>query len=142
MRKFNKYIIFLSLIMIFSCEDKGIIVNCDECLAEEPLKVHIEVKLDINEPYQGNLSSNIKIYEGNLEDSLLIGSYWVQNDMWAFEADVNKQYTFTATYATSDKTYIAVGSVFPRVRYEPDQCNDPCYFIYDKKVSLKLKYTK
>jgi hypothetical protein len=128
--------------MIFSCEESGIIVNCDECLSDEPVKVLIEVKLDINEPYQSGYASNIKIYEGNLEDSLLIGSYWVQNDVWEFEADINKQYTFTATYVTSDKTYIAVDSVFPRIKYEPDKCNDPCYYIYDKKISLKLKYTK
>jgi hypothetical protein len=128
--------------MIFSCEEKGTIVNCDECLPDEPLKVVIEVRLDNNAPYMGAIASKVNIYEGNLEDSLLIGSYWVQTEVWEFEADINKQYTFTATYITSDKTYIAVDAVFPRIKYEPDQCNDPCYFIYDKKISLKLKYAK
>jgi hypothetical protein len=142
MRKLYMYIIFLSLIMFFSCEDKGITVNCDECLQEEPLKANIEVNLDINMPYQSTYPTNIKIYEGNLEDSLLIGSFLVHQEVWEFEADINKQYTFTATYATSDVTYIAVDSALPRVKYEPDQCNDPCYIVYDKKVSLKLKYTK
>jgi len=54
---------------------------------------------------------------------------------------INKKYTITATYFFGAK-YTAVNSVTPRVRYSKDQCDDPCYYVYDKTVNLKLKYLK
>jgi hypothetical protein len=142
MRIIIKYILFLLIIIAFSCEESGLIVNCDDCKSDEPTKVNIEVKLESANPDIGSYTTNIKIYEGNLEDSLLLGSFWITNETWQYQVELNKQYTFTATYTSSSSTWIAVDAVFPRVKYEPDQCKEPCYYIYDKKVNLKLKYTK
>jgi hypothetical protein len=141
MRIVTKYIIFLSLLIIFSCEKRGLIVNCKDCFSKEPAKATIEVKLDPYHPGIDSYAALIKVYEGNLEDSLVIGSYSIADSEWEFEVDINKKYTFTATYATSKATYIVVDETYPKVRYENEQCTDPCYFVYDKKVNLKLKYS-
>jgi len=53
---------------------------------------------------------------------------------------LNKKYTVTATYQIDGDTYIAVDSAFPRVKYTKEQCEDPCYFVYDRIVDLRIKY--
>jgi hypothetical protein len=53
---------------------------------------------------------------------------------------LNKKYTATAMYYYADNNYVVVDSAFPKVKYEKDQCNDPCYFVYDRVVNLRLHY--
>jgi hypothetical protein len=59
-----------------------------------------------------------------------------------YDVPINKKYTATATYYKSDIKYVAVDSATPRVKYDKNQCDDPCYFVYDRVVDLRLKYTK
>ena len=140
MRIVTKYIIFLFMLIIFSCEKSGI-VNCKDCFSEEPAKATIEVKLDPFKAVFGSYAAYITVYEGNLEDSIVIGSYNIPDAEWQYEVNINKKYTFTATYVSKTTTYIAVDAIYPRVRYEEEQCQDPCYFVYDKEVDLRIKYS-
>jgi hypothetical protein len=86
--------------------------------------------------------AQVEIWEGNLEDSILMGSYTSLSKTFTQQVTLNKKYTITATYYVSDSKYIAVDSATPRVKYEKAQCDDPCYYIYDKDCDLRLKYTK
>lgn len=131
-------LIFIFMIFCFSCEERGLaLVNCPDCTANEPTKTSLEIKLDINEFEM----TDINIYEGNLEDSILYATFRsaVSN---TYAVPVNKKYTVTATYNKPTGKYITVDSAFPRVKYDKVSCQDPCYYVYDKKVNLKLKYTK
>jgi hypothetical protein len=58
------------------------------------------------------------------------------------EVTLNKKYTFSVSYITPEGTFTAIDSATPRVSYNKDQCNDPCYYVYDKVIDLRLKYTK
>jgi len=126
------------MVICFSCEEQGFSVQCADCLANEPERAELEAKLDIN-LYSGVL---IQIYEGNLEDSILVGAYKAFSATFRQYVTINKKYTVTATYHKPGNDYIAVDSATPRVRYDKDQCDDPCYFVYDRVVDLRLKYTK
>jgi hypothetical protein len=125
---------------MFSCDKSGLFVNCYDCSEEEPYSTDLEIKID--ELALTNAITMISIYAGNLEDSILLESYNVRGTDITYEAVLNKQYTVTATYYTPDGTFIAVDSTIPRVRYETDQCTVPCYFVYGKKLNLRLKYIK
>jgi hypothetical protein len=130
--------LFVILASVFSCE-KGYITKCPECSAEEPSSVELTIKVDI--PVSTVHSFTVNIYEGNLEDNILIKSYSMQNrNVTYFEAQLNKTYTVTASYTIGDRTYVAVDSTIPRVRYEPDECDEPCYYVYNKNLDLRLKY--
>ena len=83
----------------------------------------------------------IRIYSGNLEDSVLLGTLIATSKDLTYTATINKKYTITATYFMSDASYTVVDSILPGVKYVTDQCADPCYIVYDKKVNLRLKYT-
>ncbi len=135
----QKVLLLLFIVVLFSCEEYGLFVKCPDCTIGEPVKIQLEVKLDINS-YSG--PTLINVYEGNLEDSVLYSSYNTTRTRTTIPVTINKKYTVTATYYIPGNYYITVDSATPRVRYEKDQCDDPCYFVYDKMIDLRLKYTK
>lgn len=138
-RIFLRIIFLCSLIAITSCEEHGLIVNCQDCVTDEPEFAEIEIKLDIN--YYGT-AAIITIYEGNLEDGVVLKEISISGTNAKTSVRVNKKYTFTVLYYFPDNYYTAVDSATPRISYNKDQCDDPCYFVYDKEVNLRLKYTK
>jgi hypothetical protein len=132
-----KLFLFLILVFCFSCEEQGLNVDCRDCTANEPLSTSLEINLDMNFQTGETL---VKIYEGNLEDSILYKLRQVSGLYTAITVLLNKKYTVTATYYIPGSYYIVVDSATPRVKYEKKQCDDPCYFVYDKVVDLRFKY--
>lgn len=131
-------VIFLLILAVFlSCEKQGYIVNCSDCTTVEPSKTDLEVKLD-NSYYLNSVK--IDVYEGNLEDNVLYSSFSASVKNTTISVTINKMYTVTATYYISNNYYIAVDSATPGVKYEKNQCNNPCYFIYDRKIDLRIKH--
>jgi hypothetical protein len=131
------YSVLAALLMLFSCDEKAVFVNCSECVADEPVSASIKLKL---EPETGNWII-VNVYRGVVEDSVLVDSFTTDSPDYTYNGDVNTKYTFTAQYlSASGKTYVAVDTAWPRVKYEKRQCQDPCYFIYDNNVNLRIKY--
>jgi hypothetical protein len=136
MKKIVRIITFFLLAISFSCEDQSFVVQCSDCTAEEPVTAELYADLDPDHFYD----CLVQIWEGNLEDSILLGSFPTFSKSFTHEVTLNKKYTITATYYISNDRYIAVDSATPRVKYEKAQCDDPCYYLYDKKCDLRLKY--
>jgi len=131
-----KIFLLLFIVMLFSCEKQGLIVKCPDCIATEPVNIWFDVKLDAN--YYGS-TTKINVYEGYLEDSILYKTYNSTGSSITIPVTINKLYTLTATYYIPGDYYIVVDSATPRVRYEKNQCDNPCYFVYDKVVDLRMK---
>ena len=133
-------IVFLALIICFSCENvEPLIINCYECYSDEPDQAEIVIKLEeiLNpEPIF------VKIYEGNLEENLLKETISTNSESINLKVALDKIYTITATYYIDGSYYTAVNSLNPRIKYDEAQCEEPCYYVYDRVVNLKLKYTK
>lgn len=134
--KVLRILILLTTIVMFSCENT-LIKNCEDCLPDEPLEAVLRIKLSAS-MYSTN--TEIRIYEGDIEDNILFFSFNTNNNESTFSVPINKKYTLTATYRKSNGTYIAVDSAFPRVGFNKNQCEDPCYLVYGNSVNLKLKY--
>jgi len=115
------------------------IVNCQECKKDEPYLAEIEIRLDLQE---FGYPVTVDVYEGNIEDGVINSSFNINGNKTSVELHINKKYTFSATYSTPEGTYTVIDSAMPRVSYNKDQCDDPCYYVYDKVVNLRLKYTK
>jgi hypothetical protein len=139
MKRFIRVLFLLLSVFSFSCEEKPVFVQCDECVSEEPLKAELKMKLD-NYGYSGG--TIINVYTGNLEDDILYRTFTTNSTESSISVTLNQKYTVTATYYIPSKYYVAVDSATPRVEYNKDQCTDPCYYIYDREVDLRLKYTK
>jgi hypothetical protein len=135
MRNILRVILYMILTICFSCEEQGFIVNCSDCVSEEPKKADIKVKVtDLDVPVY------VVVYEGELEDSVIYDSALANLSEISFSVSLNKQYTLSAFYSVAGNFYTAVDAVSPRVRYTKEDCDDPCYFIYDKTADLRLKY--
>jgi hypothetical protein len=134
-----RILVLLTFAFFFSCEEQGLFVQCSDCTTSEPLKTNLEVKLDFaNYGYE----TLINVYEGNIEDSIIYRSVSTTSANTTINVALNKKYTLTATYYIPDNFYIVIDSATPKVKYEKSQCDDPCYFVYDKVIDLRLKYTK
>ena len=139
MKILSKIILAIIILCCFSCEDRGLIVKCSDCLSEEPVDVVLDIKVDAT---HSSIETIIKVYEGNIEDSVLYSTLKTINPNAYVKVTLNKKYTVTATYKEQNDFYVAIDSATPRVRFEKSQCDKPCYFIYDKVLDLRLKYTK
>ena len=133
-------IFFLILsVFSFSCEEQPFFVKCDECVIDEPLNADLKMKLSSS---NYGVATIINVYIGNLEDKILYHTIQTSSTETSIKVTLNQFYTVTATYKKDGTSYIAVDAAAPRVTYNKDQCDDPCYYIYDKEVDLRLKYTK
>jgi hypothetical protein len=141
MKRGFKYLIFISFAVVFSCDKLQQNVNCNECTSSSPMEVSLRITLDDYSEISN--SKVVQIYEGLLEDNILYGTYSVSGADLSVKVYINKKYTLTAKYSYRDgSNYVTVDSATPRVKYIPDQCQDPCYITYDKDVDLRLKYRK
>jgi len=135
MKKLLRLSSFLILMLSFSCEEQGWFVNCSDCVSEEPEQAEVNLKLTNIEA-----SVQVLVYDGEIEDNVIYKSVEAFDTKYSIWVSLNKLYTFTARYVINGNVYIAVDSATPRVKYTKDECDDPCYFIYDKGVDLRLKY--
>lgn len=127
----------LAFVIFFSCE-KPVFVQCSECLSYEPVNTKINIRIDLN--YQGLLETEVTVYEGNLEDGIVYERFTAIGSSTNSTVSINKKYTLTARYYFDKSNYVTVNSVFPKVRYTRNACDDPCYFIFGKDVDLRLKW--
>ena len=141
MRTLIKYLLFLALTLLFSCDKSGLLVKCPDCTIEEPTTAVLDIKVDALARVN-DMSTVVRIYSGNLEDNILLRTSNVSDTYMKYTATINKKYTITATYITNDGSYIVVDSTTPRVKYVTSQCEEPCYFVYGRNVNLRLKYMK
>lgn len=139
MKVISKIVLLIIVLCCFSCEDKGLIVKCADCLDDEPVEAVLDIKVDSN---HSSIETTINVYEGNIEDSVIYSTQKTIGSSASIRVTLNKKYTVTATYKEQNDFYVAIDSATPRVRFEKSQCDKPCYFIYDKKIDLRLKYTK
>lgn len=137
MRNLLKISLLIIIAVLFSCEEQGFLVNCDNCIKKEPTEATLEMQID-----RPNASgTTIRIYEGNLEDNILLATFIAFSENPTFEVPLNKKYTVTATGHLGG-SYTAVDSATPKVKYVKDLCSDPCYYVYDKVLKLKIRYTR
>ena len=138
MKRILKILFIIGMAVCFSCEEKGWFADCNDCTVEIPLTTDLFIKVTGTE-----MSVLISIYEGELEDGVLYDSAFIYHNVneYTSQVPVNKTYTITATYKVDEDTYIAVDSATPKVRYTEDQCEEACYYVYDREVDLRLKYT-
>jgi hypothetical protein len=139
MRACLKILFITAMVVCFSCQEQGFIVKCSECTTEEPIEATLKISLDVNNYSPATI---VRVYEGDLEDNIKYSTLNVDgsSSVTKIAVQLNKKYTVTATYTIQNVDYIVVDSATPRVRYDEEQCDNPCYYIYDRTVNLKLKY--
>ena len=130
-----KIFLLLFAAVIFSCEEQGTFANCDDCGLDEPITATLEFTLNHPE----STIKKVLVYEGNIEDSILYASLSTSGTKLTLIVNINKLYSATATYYIPGDYFRVTDSATPRARYTENQCEEPCYYVYDKKLDLRLK---
>jgi hypothetical protein len=140
MRIALKLFLWVILILSFSCEEQGIFIKCSDCITDEPVTAELVIKVDVSSTSK---YTEIKIYEGDLEDSVLYSTHRLYlSYTLKVPVTINKKYTVTANYNIRGTYFTAIDSATPQVGFDDTKCEDPCYYIYDKDIDLRLKYIK
>ncbi|TFH49249.1 MAG: hypothetical protein E4G92_02170 [Bacteroidia bacterium] len=136
MSKLNLLIVFL-LIVVFSCE-KGYITDCRECatdgIGDVKLKIHIG-SVSYDPAYR-----RITIYEGAMEDSLILSRFSTEAGYVEYDALLYKDYTVTVEFISNGRHILSVDAACPQMRYDENTCNEPCYYIYGNIIDVRLRY--
>jgi hypothetical protein len=90
--------------------------------------------------YNGLLDTEITVYQGNIEDGIVFERFTSTGNSTYSTVSINRKYTLTARYYFPEGNFVAINSVTPQVRYTKNACDDPCYFIFDRDVDLRLKW--
>jgi hypothetical protein len=129
----------MALLMLFSCEDGGI-TDCDTCdpggISQPQLTIYIR-----NSEY---VPANplVTIYEGAIKDSIVLRRMSI-NESYSYityDAVLYKDYTATLEFFLDNVKYMAIGAACPKVRYDESSCDEPCYYLYDNVIDLRLRY--
>jgi hypothetical protein len=87
MKKIQRIIFLFILMVTFSCKEQELFIKCPGCTTEEPFKTNLEIKIHIN--YYGS-ATLIKVYEDNLEDSVLYSSHNASGTNTTIPVTINK----------------------------------------------------
>ncbi len=132
-------VVALTLLLLFSCEESNI-TDCSECNPGE--NYIVELKIPIRTPEYIPSNPIVTIYEGAMEDNIVLERFTV-NESYSyitFDAVLYKDYTACLEFILDGKQYISIGAACPKVRYDKTSCNEPCYYVYDNVIDLKLRY--
>ncbi|TFH50239.1 MAG: hypothetical protein E4G92_00430 [Bacteroidia bacterium] len=136
MSKLNLLIVFL-LLVVFSCE-KGYITDCRECTTGEIGDV--KLKIWIGPRSYDPALRRVTIYEGAMEDSLILSRFSTSESYVEYNALLYKDYTVTVEFISNGKNIISVDAACPQMRYDENTCNEPCYYIYGNIIDVRLRY--
>ena len=129
--------LWLIMAVLFSCENPLLFNRCPDCIEYEPIATNIKVRFS---PFSSNVYvTEVRIYQGEINDSILAGTYDVNYEEWSFRAGLNSRYTVAVTYYWHGSTITAIDSTIPKVRRETAMCDQPCYLVIDNRLDLRIK---
>ncbi len=131
-------IIAAFILLLFSCEE-GFITDCNECYTDNP---NVFLKIRFRNPESVPVNPTITLYEGNVNDSLILEKYYI-SDPYSYidyNAILYKDYSATLEFTYNNKKYVITAAACPKMKYDETTCEEPCYFLYDNVLDLRLRY--
>ncbi len=132
-------ILVLLIMLLFSCEE-GFLTDCDKCYTGPDFSV--ELNVIYRNPDRVPVNPLLTIYEGNISDSIIISRIRIA-DPYSYmyqPAILYKDYSATLEFTYDGQKYLTIASACPGVRYDETTCDEPCYFVYDNVLDLRLRY--
>lgn len=140
-RKTAALLLVLMMLFTLSCEDQIFpIVDCTNCLFEEPSSAQISVKVISSARMPLFTSITINVYEGDDVTGEKIYWYTPTDETTTVNVALNRTYTIEAVYTQTYQTYKAIDSAKPTVKYTESECEEPCWIVYNNRVNVRLKY--
>lgn len=125
--------------LLFSCE-KNIINDCGECYPDGIHRATLII-LYRNSDYIP-VNPIVKLYEGAVEDGIKVAEFYIDSptSYLTYDALLYKDYTATLEFTLDGRSYITTAGACPQVGYDDTSCDEPCWFVYNNTVDLRLRY--
>jgi hypothetical protein len=127
------------MVLLISCEE-GFITDCRDCNPDPVTDATLLIYIKDADYFPTN--PLFTLYEGAIEDNIILTQYYVDGfpTFLSFQALLYKDYTATLEFTLDGQKYITVDAACPQVRYDETACDEPCYYIYDNIIDLRLRY--
>lgn len=127
------------LMLLFSCEE-GFITDCSQCYTSDDYQVILTISHST--PQGVPVGALVTLYEGPVGDNLVLEKYIVQDPYSDFRyiAVLYKDYSATIEYTYNERNYVITAGACPKVKYDETTCEEPCYYVYDNVLDLRLRY--
>ncbi len=138
MSKSSCTVVFL-LALLLSCED-SIVKDCGDCYPEGVETATLIISFRNTDYIPVN--PKVTLYEGAIEDGIILAEYSIEDpySYTVYDALLYKDYTATLEFTLDGRRYITTAGACPKVGYDDTSCDEPCWFIYDNVLDLKLRY--
>lgn len=127
------------ILVSLSCED-GYLTNCEECYASPDYSVVLEIRYRNPDLIPSN--PVVTLYEGNVSDNIILEKYYINEPVSyiRYYAILYKDYSATLEFTYNGQKYITTAAACPKVRYDETTCDEPCWYVYDNIIDLRLRY--
>lgn len=125
--------------LLFSCEE-SFVSDCRDCYLESVPPA--QLKILYRNPDYVPLNPKVTLYEGPIENGIIIRQYVIEEAVSFIEVDaiLYKDYSATLEFFIDGRKYITTAAACPKTGYDEDSCDEPCYFVYDNVLDLRLRY--
>jgi hypothetical protein len=145
MRSFSSLFILLFGLIVFSftsCKQNSFYNSEDcanydysDCNTTEPLLVGLNIKLTINDE---NLYVPVTVYEGKMEDNLVVLTDTVSTSKYNILLPPDKYYTVKARYKKGNTIIYAVGGDKIK-KSHTTTCDSTCWSTDEGNINIELK---
>jgi len=140
-KKVKTSIILATVVSVFTaitgCDSISLSpVDCSECYTDKPKYGEIEVILTINNE---NPEVFITLYEEEFNEANAIYTGVIQTSTTRLTLRTNKEYVVKAEYLKDGRSYHVINRAKLKTKRDYETCSDPCYYIIDKSVDLRIK---
>lgn len=131
--------IVILVALLLSCEE-SLVEDCGECY---PGGIETATLIiSFRTPDYIPVNPVITLYEGAVQDSIILAQYRVEEpySFITYDALLYKNYTATLEFTYEGRKYVTVAGACPQAGYDELSCDEPCWFVYDNVLDLKLRY--
>lgn len=125
------------LILLGSCGDTSIFVDCSKCYSPKPTLADITLLFTINDE---NTTVNFTVYSGTYESGTPIYYGQTAQSQQTLTFEVDCYYTVVAEYHSGGRCIMAVDGKMLKTEYNNDDCHSECYLIVGDEFDVRLKY--
>lgn len=127
------------ILLLFSCEEEYL-TNCSQCDTSDNYAVRLRISLRNPERIPEN--PVVTLYEGPVSDGIILERYNIidPNAVIYYNAILYKDYSATLEVRYDGKNYVTTAGACPKVRYDETTCEEPCWYVYDNILDLRLRY--
>ncbi len=127
------------LTLLLSCEE-SMVKDCGECY---PGGIETATLIiSFRTPDYIPVNPVVTLYEGSVKDSIILARYFIQepHSYIRYDALLYKDYSATLEFTLDGRRYITMAGACPQAGYDEFSCDEPCWFVYDNVIDLKLRY--